>query len=81
MTPVLGGVAVNSSLEITHHVRVQPIVTKKADGTTTTFLGGASIESYIDRVYPDFRPSTSLPSQDLDQNVTPSALINCRSCR
>ena len=46
-----GGVAVNSSLEITHRVRVQPIVTRKADGTTTTFLGGASIESYIDRVW------------------------------
>mgnify|MGYP006982544625 CR=1 FL=1 len=39
------------SLEITHRVRVQPIVTRKADGTTTTFLGGASIESYIDRVW------------------------------
>ncbi|MFM1558835.1 MAG: hypothetical protein ACKJSK_05950 [Roseibacillus sp.] len=51
LTPVLGGVAVNSSLEITHRVRVQPIVTRKADGTTTTFLGGASIESYIDRVW------------------------------
>ena len=139
-----GGGAVNSSLEITHRVRVQPIVTRKADGTTTTFLGGASIESYIDRVwaqsgvviewapevedindfaydgssndyssaprpqpdlrglnvpgfnkvsesgvqYPvsriqtfDLRLSTSLPSRDLDRNVTPSALINCRSCR
>lgn len=48
-------VIVNNPLAITHHVRIQPILTRTSDGTTAAYFGNATSEAYIkeqiDRVW------------------------------
>ena len=43
----LADVTVNPPLSLTHLVQVQPIRTKKSDGSTAVFMGSAESEAYI----------------------------------
>lgn len=46
-SPLEGEVIVNDPLPITHQVRVQPIIAKKENGPSATFMGNVSTEAYV----------------------------------
>lgn len=46
-SPLEGGMIINDPLPITHQVRTQPIIGKKENGPSATFMGNASTEAYV----------------------------------
>jgi hypothetical protein len=96
-SPLEGGMIVNDPLPITHQVRAQPIIGKKENGPSATFMGNASTEAYVKgeiahvwaqsgvaiqwELAVEFVDDFTCRGSPGHQKVIPKTLTNCRSWR
>ncbi len=96
-SPLEGGAIVNEPLPITRQARVQPIIGKKENGPSATFMGNASTEAYVKdeiahvwaqsgvaiqwELAVEFVDDFTYGGSPDHQKVISKALTNCRSWR